>query len=67
MFYRPQFGCGKLDTFRDSVKMGKGNGRRPCLTGRRENELRWDLKEGRITPSEFEREMEKIEKVRNVR
>ena len=34
--------------------MGKGSERRPCLTGREENDLRDDLYRGRITEEEFD-------------
>jgi len=47
--------------------MGKGDGRRPCLTSQKENTLRWDLKEGKITLEEFERKMKRVKKVRNLR
>ena len=35
--------------------MGKGSERRPCLTGREENYLRYDLYRGKITEEEFDR------------
>jgi len=43
---------------------GKGSKRRPCLTSRAEEKLRWDLKEGKITFKEFERRMKSVKKVR---
>lgn len=36
--------------------MGKGSGRRPCLTGREENDLRDDLYRGKISEARFNRE-----------
>jgi len=44
--------------------MGKGSKRRPCLTSREEEELRWALFEKRITFEEYERRMKRIKKIR---
>ena len=40
--------------------MGKGSNRRPCLTGREENDLRNDLYRGHITEEEFDVKYEKL-------
>ena len=39
---------------------GKGDGRRPCMVSREIENLRWALKEGRITFKQYERKMKKI-------
>jgi len=42
--------------------MGKGSKRRLCRTLREENDLRWALKEGRITRAQFDRRFAKLER-----
>ena len=37
--------------------MGKGSKRRPTLVSKQEENIRWKLKEGKITFKEFERKM----------
>ncbi len=50
-----------------SGQAGKGQTRRPCLTSRKEEDLRYRLATGKITFAEFERKMKKIKQVRNMR
>jgi len=40
--------------------MGKGSGRRPCLVSRAEEDLRWDLKEGKISLATFKKKIKKL-------
>ena len=42
--------------------MGKGSGRRPCLTSSDEEELRYKLAQKRITFNEYEKRMKKLRK-----
>ena len=46
--------------------MGKGSKRRPCLTGREEEKLRYSLALHKITFAEFKCKMKKVKRVRNV-
>lgn len=39
---------------------GKGPDRRPCLTSREENDLRWALYTGEITREEFDEKMKEM-------
>ena len=47
--------------------MGKGSNRRPTLTSRDEESIRWDLLQGKITLRQFNGRMKNIKKVRNRR
>jgi len=42
--------------------MGKGNRRRPLRTGTEENDLRWELAEGKITEAQYNRRYAKLER-----
>jgi hypothetical protein len=40
--------------------MGKGSNRRSCLVSPEEEQLRWDLFQGKITREQFDKEIEKL-------
>ena len=40
--------------------MGKGSQRRPYLTSREENDLRWELWLGQVTEDEFNKKLKEI-------
>ena len=50
--------CGNNE--RRAVEIGKGSGRRPRQISLEENDLRWDLKEGKISLRTFNRRLKKI-------
>ena len=46
--------------------MGKGHKRRPCLTSKAEERLRYQLALRQITFAEYQRKMKKVKKVRKI-